>query len=66
MKSLPYTTMCIKEAMRLYPPVPFYFRDISEDINIHGHLIPKGTNSRSSINGTAVQFNQYYKVVIVV
>ena len=54
MKSLPYTTMCIKEAMRLYPPVPFYFRDISEDINIHGHLIPKGTNSRSSINGTAL------------
>ena len=42
MKSLPYTTMCIKEAMRLYPPVPYYFRDTSEDINIHGHLIPKG------------------------
>ena len=32
MKSLPYTTVCIKEAMRLYPPVPYYFREISEDI----------------------------------
>ena len=54
MKSLPYTTMCIKEAMRLYPPVPFYFRDISEDINIHGHLIPKGMHSGNSFNTTAV------------
>lgn len=45
MKSLPYTTMCIKEAMRLYPPVPYYFRDLSEDIIIHGHLIPKGSDT---------------------
>ena len=44
MKSLPYTTMCIKEAMRLYPPVPHYFRDLSEDVIIQGHLIPKGNN----------------------
>ncbi|XP_065919119.1 cytochrome P450 4B1-like [Dysidea avara] len=43
LKSLSYTTMCIKEAMRLYPPVPHYFRDLSEDTIIHGHLIPKGT-----------------------
>ena len=42
MKSLPYTTMCIKEAMRLYPPVPHYFRDLSEDTIINGSLIPKG------------------------
>ena len=42
MKSLSYTTMCIKEAMRLYPPVPHYFRDLSEDTVINGSLIPKG------------------------
>jgi len=42
LKSLSYTTMCIKEAMRLYPPVPHYYRDLSEDTIIHGHLIPKG------------------------
>ena len=42
MKSLSYTTMCIKEAMRLYPPVPHYFRDLSEDTIINGSLIPKG------------------------
>ena len=46
MKSLPYTTMCIKEAMRLYPPVPYYFRDLTEDMNIQGHLIPKGNDIR--------------------
>ena len=43
MKSLSYTTMCIKEAMRLYPPVPHYFRDLSEDTVINGSLIPKGS-----------------------
>ena len=48
MKSLPYTTMCIKEAMRLYPPVPYYIRDLSEDINIQGHLIPKGNEVSQS------------------
>ncbi|XP_065882296.1 cytochrome P450 4A25-like [Dysidea avara] len=43
LKSLSYTTMCIKESMRLYPPVPLYFRNISEDTTIKGHLIPKNT-----------------------
>ncbi|XP_065920518.1 cytochrome P450 4A4-like isoform X2 [Dysidea avara] len=43
LKSLSYTTMCIKEAMRLYPPVPYYFRQLSEDTVIKEHLIPKGT-----------------------
>ena len=28
--------------MRLYPPVPHYFRDLSEDTIINGSLIPKG------------------------
>jgi len=42
LKSLSYTTMCIKEAMRLYPPVPYYFRQLSEDTVIKEHLIPKG------------------------
>ena len=42
MKSLQYTTMCIREAMRLYPPVPYFFKELSEDINVQGCLIPKG------------------------
>ena len=50
MKSLPYTTMCIKEAMRLYPPVPYYFRELSEDVNIEDHLIPKGKDKKDTIS----------------
>ena len=42
LKSLDYTTMCIKEAMRLYPPVPGVSRQTSEDITLEGYFIPKG------------------------
>lgn len=34
--------MCIKEALRLYTPVPFIQREITEDIVIDGNTVPKG------------------------
>ena len=40
---LPYTTMVIKEAMRLYPPVTDITREASADCEIGGYHIPKGT-----------------------
>ena len=40
---LPYTTMVIKEAMRLYPPVTDVTREASADCEIGGYHIPKGT-----------------------
>lgn len=43
LKELNYTYWCIKEAMRLYPPVPFIARMASEDLELDGHLVPKGT-----------------------
>ena len=43
LKDLKYTQWCIKEAMRLYPPVFDVFRITSEDIKLDGYLIPKGT-----------------------
>ena len=42
LKELKYTQWCIKEAMRLYPPVYFIFRRAAEDIELDGHAIPSG------------------------
>ena len=39
---LEYTAWCIKESLRLYPPVHFFGRVLSEDTEIDGYLIPKG------------------------
>lgn len=42
--TMSYTERVIKECMRLYPPVPFISRDLTEDIRLaSGHRIPKGT-----------------------
>ena len=41
--SLKYTSMCIKESMRLYPPVPMIGRKLNEDFIVDGYIIPKGT-----------------------
>ena len=42
LKELKYTQWCIKEAMRLYPPVLFIPRQTSESLELDGHVIPKG------------------------
>ena len=43
LKELKYTTWCIKEAMRLYPPVFNYFRRVTQDTELNSHVIPEGT-----------------------
>ena len=42
LKELKYTQWCIKEAMRLYPPVFLIARQTSESLELDGHKIPKG------------------------
>lgn len=47
---MPYTTMCIKEAMRLYPPVPSVSRELSSPVTFpDGRSIPKGNQIQSPI-----------------
>ena len=49
LKELKYTQWCIKEAMRLYPPVFHIFREASEDLELAGHVVPKGMQVGISI-----------------
>ena len=55
LKELKYTQWCIKEAMRLYPPVFFISRETTEDVELEGYHIPKGI--RVGINIRSIQRN---------
>uniref|UniRef100_A0A667IJT9 Cytochrome P450 family 4 subfamily A member 37 n=1 Tax=Lynx canadensis TaxID=61383 RepID=A0A667IJT9_LYNCA len=47
---MPYTTMCIKEALRLYPPVPDINRDLNKPITFpDGRSLSKGFQVSLSI-----------------
>ncbi|XP_028367307.1 cytochrome P450 4A6 [Phyllostomus discolor] len=49
---MPYTTMCIKEALRLYPPVPFVGRELSKPITFpDGRSLPRGIKLSLSFYG---------------
>ncbi|XP_065906269.1 ultra-long-chain fatty acid omega-hydroxylase-like isoform X1 [Dysidea avara] len=43
MNHLEYVGMCIKESLRLFPPVPAIGRELSQDVAFDGHVMPKGT-----------------------
>ncbi|XP_035108567.1 cytochrome P450 4A11-like [Callithrix jacchus] len=49
---MPYTTMCIKEALRFYPPVPSIGRELRTPITFpDGRSLPKGITAMLSIYG---------------
>ncbi|GBM28362.1 Cytochrome P450 4c3 [Araneus ventricosus] len=43
LSDLQYLDCVLKETNRLYPTAPVFGREIQEDTNISGHIIPKGT-----------------------
>ena len=44
LKDLQYTQWCIKEALRLFPPVPNILRQADQDLEVCGYTIPKGAD----------------------
>ena len=42
MSKLQYTHWCIKESLRLFPPVFNVFRELTQDVELGGFLVPKG------------------------
>uniref|UniRef100_A0A2K5E1M4 Uncharacterized protein n=1 Tax=Aotus nancymaae TaxID=37293 RepID=A0A2K5E1M4_AOTNA len=50
---LPFLTMCVKESLRLHPPVPAVSRCCTQDIALpDGRVIPKGVICLISVFGT--------------
>ncbi|XP_066264992.1 cytochrome P450 4V2-like isoform X3 [Branchiostoma lanceolatum] len=45
LREMKYLECCIKEALRLYPSVPFFARTLSEDCIIGGYEVPKGVTA---------------------
>ena len=56
LKHLNYTMWCIKEAMRLYPPVPGFSRKTTKDIRVGEYVLPRGTNV--NIGGYQIHHNE--------
>ncbi|XP_074140575.1 cytochrome P450 4F2-like [Sminthopsis crassicaudata] len=53
LSQMPFLTMCIKESLRLHPPVPAVLRRCTKDIKLpDGRIIPKGNICFISIFGT--------------
>ena len=48
-KGFTYLKYCIKESLRLFPPVPIVVRTLLEDTNFEGYTIPKGAWLASNI-----------------
>uniref|UniRef100_A0A8C6THR8 aromatase n=1 Tax=Neogobius melanostomus TaxID=47308 RepID=A0A8C6THR8_9GOBI len=52
LSKIPYTTMCIKESLRLYPPVPGMARNTTKPITFFdGRTIPAGSLVGTSVYG---------------
>ena len=64
MSRLEYVGLCIKESLRLFPPVPAIGRELSQDVEFDGHVMPKGLGSMHFIHSHYVTVGT--KVVFVI
>jgi cytochrome P450 len=44
LQEMKFIECCIKETLRLFPPVPMYGRNLDEDLDLDGKIIPAGSN----------------------
>ena len=44
LQDMKYVECCIKEILRMFPPVPMYGRNLDEDLDLDGKIVPAGTN----------------------
>jgi cytochrome P450 len=44
LQEMKFVECCIKETLRLFPPVPMYGRNLDEDLDLDGKIIPAGSN----------------------
>ena len=45
LNKLEYISLCIKESLRLYPPVFGVGRKMSKDVMFDGHVMPEGMSN---------------------
>ncbi|CAG4951273.1 unnamed protein product [Parnassius apollo] len=43
LNAMRYLDRCIKESLRLYPPIPFISRQINEEVQLSNYTVPTGT-----------------------
>lgn len=51
LRQMPYLEQVLKEAERLYPPVPGGFRNVVEEFEFNGYRVPEGWTAIYLING---------------
>ncbi|XP_069982269.1 cytochrome P450 4C1-like [Penaeus vannamei] len=44
LRELKYLELCLKESLRVFPPVPMIIREVKEEIQINNYRIPAGTS----------------------